>query len=246
MVLLAFPLPPPETPRPSAVAAPDRAAEPAGFAVGSPPADAWLRGGLARGALHEVVAAAGADAPAAAGFALGLAARAGGEGPILWIRDGRAAAEAGRVDGMGLLEFGAGPARVILVQPDRSDDALWAADAGARCLGLRASGTTLILLRGGPPMPSAAMTRWRVASALSRALEANAPGHQAVSVTLVRHRAGIAERTWQMEWDRDRQRFAERAPLPGAVVPLPADGPDPARGMPADGFAARRVEGRSG
>ena len=159
---------------------------------------------------------------------------------------------------------------MILVQPDRSDDALWAADAGARCpglgavlletggrplgltatrrlaLGLRASGTTLILLRGGPPMPSAAMTRWRVASALSRALEANAPGHQAVSVTLVRHRAGIAERTWQMEWDRDRQRFAERAPLPGAVVPLPADGPDPARGMPADGFAARRVEGRSG
>lgn len=228
--------------------------------------DAHLHGGLARGALHEVVTASGADALSAAGFALGLALRAGEDGRIMWVRDGFAAAETGRLDGSGLAEFGAGPARLILVQLGRSADALWAADAAARCralgaviletgggprmpdltatrrlaLALRSSGTTMILLRGGPSAPSAAMTRWRVESIPSRAMEGNAPGHPAFSATLLRHRAGIAERTWQMEWDRDRQGFTERPAISGAVVSPPVHGPDPAWGAAAGRHEPRR------
>ena len=56
------------------------------FPLGAPEIDGPLGGGLARGGLHEVFAAAEGDIPASTGFALGLSARAAGSGPVVWVR----------------------------------------------------------------------------------------------------------------------------------------------------------------
>ena len=70
------------------------------------------------------------------------------------------------------------------------------------------SGTTAILLRtADPEAPSAAATRWRVAAAPSRALEANAPGAPTFTLDLLRQRGGAPSYGWTLEWDRDRTRF---------------------------------------
>src|SRR3546814_8123632 len=70
------------------------------------------------------------------------------------------------------------------------------------------------------PMPSAADTRWQVRAAPSQALEANAPGHAALEIELLRRRAGPAGMRWRVEWNRDECIFREPA-LSGAVVSLP-------------------------
>src|SRR3546814_11674827 len=65
------------------------------------------------------------------------------------------------------------------------------------------SGTTLLLLRtGADPVPSAAQTRWSVASAPSRAFAANAPGTPTFDITLLRQRSGPSGTSWRLEWNR--------------------------------------------
>jgi protein ImuA len=98
----------------------------------------------------------------------------------------------------------------------------------------KASGVTLFLLRirvdeakTGPP--SAAVSRWRARAQHSRALLANAPGAPCFSVTLLRRRGGADDRSWRLEWQRDRSLFREtvethNAPLSGSLPALPADG----------------------
>ena len=195
--------------------------------------DAVLGGGLAQARLHEIWPAAADDAPSAAGFALMLALRAsGGKGAIVWI--GQEKARTGMLYPPGLAELGIDPARLLFVTaPDekallraagdvvRSPAAAVAviAPAGpAHLLDLTASrrltlfaersGTTALLLRTADPQaPSAATTRWRVAAAPSRALEANAPGHTAFRLDLLRQRGGAPSSGWQLEWDRDRTCF---------------------------------------
>ncbi|MCK0195913.1 hypothetical protein MWN34_03210 [Ancylobacter sp. 6x-1] len=90
-----------------------------------------------------------------------------------------------------------------------------------RRLALRAaeSGVTLLMLRlAARVLPSASHSRWRVAPLLSVPLEARAPGPPAFALTLLRQRAGPSgvageapgqnwNLTWQLEWDRDQQRF---------------------------------------
>lgn len=84
------------------------------------------------------------------------------------------------------------------------------------------SGAPLVLLRiDATPKPSAAQTRWQVASAPSRTLPGNAPGLTTFYVTLLRQRAGPCGLVWRLEWDRDHRIFRE-APLSGGVVPVPA------------------------
>lgn len=220
------------------------------FALGHPGLDAALGGGLARAALHEILASAGlADAAAATGFGLGLALRAAAGRPLAWIRQ-EAAPEVGDPYGAGLAAFGADPGRVILVQLADPLAALRAAGEAvrqaalgavllelrgdARALDLTAtrrlsfaagqSGVTLLLIRlAAAPRPSAATSRWAVAAAPSRALAANAPGRPAFAACLLRHRAGLPPQSWTLEWECDQARFAEPAPLPRAVVP-PAAG----------------------
>lgn len=253
---------------------------------GAPGLDGVLGGGIARAALHEVYAPGTADLAAATGFAVGLAIRAAGMRPILWVRQDVVDAETGRLHPPGLTELGLDPARVLLVRARDAEGVLRAGSEAARCPALGAvliepwgeprrldltasrrlslaaegSGATTLLLRAAvSPMASAAATRWQVAALPSRALEANAPGDPAFSVRLLRHRGGLGEREWRVEWSRDRQSFQETdvrqhqpamarpdtadqhrtnqhargpdaAPLSRTLVPFPADRPAAAGG----------------
>jgi len=207
---------------------------PSRFALGLEPLDTALGGGLARARLHEIWPVAVEDGPSATGFALMLALRASDEkGAIVWI--GQEHGRAGALYPPGLADLGIDPGRILFVAaPDekallraagdvvRSPAAAAAviAPAGsAPLLDLTASrrltlfaersGTTAILLRTTDPQtPSAATTRWRVAAAPARALEANAPGQTAFNLDLLRQRGGAPSHGWQVEWDRDRARFA--------------------------------------
>ena len=202
------------------------------FALGVPRLDAALNGGMAKARLHELWPAAPDDAPNAAGLALLLALKAAGTKAIVWIEQ---QGKQGRVYPPGLAELGIDPARILFVNaPDEkallraAGDVVRSPAVGAmlivpagpaplldltasRRLTLFAerSGTTAILLRTADPhAPSAATTRWQVAAAPSRALEANAPGAPVFALDLLRQRGGAPSYGWTLEWDRDRAGFA--------------------------------------
>ena len=233
--------------------------------------DEPLGGGLARAALHEVYASAGADLPAATGFAAALALRAAGTRPLLWVRQDFLAAEAGRLHPSGLAELGLDPAQVLLVRARDAEGVLRAGAEAARCsalgaaliepwgeprqldltasrrlvLAAEASGVMTLLLRVAPePAPSAATTRWLVRALPSRPREANAPGDPAFSLRLLRHRGGLGECEWRVEWNRERRSFQEwsregggrqdAAPLSRPLVSIPGERPAAsAKGAPA-------------
>jgi protein ImuA len=216
--------------------------DPAMVAFGAEALDARLGGGLARAALHEVYADAACDAASAAAFALLLAWRATKRNAIFWVREANAQI-GGKPYGHGLAELGINPDMLFLADAPNSIAALRAGADITRCgavgaviiepfgkapaLDLTASrrlalaagqtGVMALVLRAGvEPVPSAAQTRWRVASAPSTPLPANAPGHPAFDVTLLRHRGGIAGIEARLEWNRDRQSF-DQSPLSGGV-----------------------------
>lgn len=139
-------------------------------------------GGLPRAALHEV---SGPQQAINTGFSALLLAALGAaqNAPLMWVASDKT------LYGPGLAAFGLDPARLILVQPRRENDVLWAMEEGLRApalaavlgetgaitlfasrrlqLAAEASGVTALLLRregtsGRPPSPSAAVTRWRV------------------------------------------------------------------------------------
>jgi protein ImuA len=257
---------------------------------GLPALDDPLGGGISRAALHEVHAAGTADLAAATGFSVGLALRAARMRPILWVRQDVLDAETGQLNPPGLVELGFDPSRILLVRARDAQGVLRAGVEAARCAALGAvliepwgeprlldltasrrlalaaegSGVMTVLLRASRRQDaSAARTRWQVASLPSRALEANAPGNPAFSLRLLRHRGGLSECEWRVEWSRDRQSFQERsdfqersafqeqsvfparaastetspdaAPLSRSVVPFPADRPA-AAGAQDSGF----------
>lgn len=202
--------------------------------------DARLGGGLAMAALHEFYAQAEGDDASVAAFALLLARRCGRPGPILWLREDRAARH-DRPYGLGLADLGLDPARLVLVQAPDTLALLRAGAEAVACAALAAvliepfgkaaafdltasrrfmlaaarSGVLTLALRSGDPGPSAAQSRWHIAAAPSSALAADAPGAPAFAVTLLRHRSGIAGFATRMEWDRDSASFA--APRSGAL-----------------------------
>ena len=230
-----------------------------------------LQFSLARAALHEFYAAAEADAPTMTGMALACAVLAAGTRPVLWVRHELLDLEAGAPYPPGLAEFGIDPTRLTLVRARDAPAALQAGLDGARCAALgaavieirgeakaldltasrrlalaaRASGACVLLARSGAqPQPSAAETRWHVRSAPSRALAANAPGNPAFSLSLLRHRGGLAPGQWHLEWNRDRACFEETAasgaiatgsgaPLSLGVVAVSFDRPDRAGDLAA-------------
>lgn len=243
--------------------------------------DATLGGGIRRAALHEVYAGGTADLAAATGFSVGLAIRAARMRPILWVRQDFLDAETGCLHPPGLVELGLDPSRILLVRARDAEGVLRAGAEAARCaplgavliepwgesrlldlttsrrlaLAAEASGVMTVLLRASSrQQASAAQTRWQVSSLPSQALEANAPGNPAFNLRLLRHRGGLSEREWRVEWCRDRQSFQEQsafpdraaspkrpvdaAPLSRPVVSLPADRPA-AEGAP--GRAIRRA-----
>lgn len=210
--------------------------------------DARLGGGFEIAALHELYAQGEGDAASVAAFALLLALRCGRPGPVLWLREDRAARQ-DRPYGLGLADLGLDPARLVLVQ---APDTLALLRAGAEAVGCAAlaavllepfgkaaafdltasrrlmlaaarSGVLTLALRSGDPVPSAAQSRWQVAAAPSLTLGAAAPGPPVFAVTLLRHRSGIGGFATRLEWDRDSASFTPpRSGLVPAAVPLRA------------------------
>jgi len=211
-------------------------------------------GGLARAAVHEVLAA---DPGAAAGFCGLLLARA--RGTVLWI--------AAEPDAWppGLARFGLSPADLVLVQVRRPLDALWAMEESLRCPGVAGAllmlsdldptavrrlqlaaetgGALGLLLRpdaadGGA---SAAHTRWRV-GALAGTGSAHGLGDPRWRLDLLRCRGGPPRSGWM--W-----RPRSWRPLPGCgrdeapLLPRATAGRHPAaHHLPCNG--ARRGPGR--
>lgn len=188
-------------------------------------------GGLARGAVHEIVAPAPEpDAGAAAlGFALWIVARMTQRRAWLWCATDASRGEAASLPyAPALADFGLSPRRLLLARTAFARETLWAAeealatpalgavlaeadavsDIAARRLALaaRASGVPLILLRRGEAMAIPAASCWRVASAPGGAWE----------IALLRA-GGVFPRRWRVLW-----RGATDAPLP-LPVPSPAD-----------------------
>jgi protein ImuA len=139
-------------------------------------------GGLARGALHEILAE-GADQAAASGFLVRLLVGLAATGPVLWcLADPD-------LYGPGLERLGLAPDRLILARTRRDADLLWAMEEGLKTPGLAAvlgephrldltasrrlqlaaestGGLGLILRRAetGQAGATVAVTRWRVGS----------------------------------------------------------------------------------
>jgi len=213
-------------------------------ATGHPQADAVLGGGLRPGCLHEVFATGWS----AGGFALLLALRVAGRKPLFWVRPAYEAMEYGALSPHGVLELGGDPQNLILVATRNAADALAAANdilacphvgallleiegspkcldlVASRRLGLAAgeSGVTAFLLRNGAmPAPSAALTRWQVASASSDVRDDDW-GNPVFDAQLTRHRTGELG-NFLMKWNAKDACF--EPPDTGAVVRAPADRP---------------------
>lgn len=217
-------------------------------ALGHPQADACLKGGIARGTLHEIFPAAAGDEAAATGFAAALSARAAARKRVLWLVTDFAALEHGEISALGLLEPGLDPARFILLRASDAVSVLRAATDALTCRALGAliieipgivktldlaasrrlvltaneSGVTAFLLRcSAEPEPSAAETRWLVCAAHSNRNDENW-GRPLFDAGLVRNRHGPTGQ-WLMEWNSDDGLF--HAADSGAVVSAPCDRP---------------------
>jgi protein ImuA len=213
--------------------------------LGHEAADLCLKGGLRRGALHEIFASTGHEA-AATGFAAGLAARVAETKRVLWIRQDFSALEFGEISATGFLEFGLNPARFLLLRLADAADCLRAASDALSCAGLGAvvieipgspkildpvasrrltlacaqkNVTGLLLRFGAKPDASTAETRWLIRAASSPEQDED-PGHPVFEANLIRNRQGQTG-SWVMEWNCDDDLF--RAADTGAVVSAPSD-----------------------
>lgn len=214
--------------------------------------DTALGGGLAIGKAHEFFAADALDGTSAAAFAALLALRAPGKTPLIWLRTADAGSRTGHIYAPGIAELGGDPDRLLLVETPDPKMLLACANDAVRCagsaaviveswgkfplldltasrrlaIGARDAGTTLLMLRlNAIPAPSVAETRWSVAAAASRALEAGAPGAPAFDLELLRWRAGPAGSRWRLDWNHDEKSFGHgigEPALSGALLPVPA------------------------
>jgi protein ImuA len=212
--------------------------------LGHDAADACLKGGLRRGALHEIFAQGGHEA-AASCFAAALAGRVCGRRHLLWIRQDFSALEFGELAGTGLLELGIDPGRVLLLRVDDATAALRAGIDALSCAELNAvvieipgdprvldltasrrltlssaqSNVSAILLRfSAKPGASTAETRWLIRGVKSS--EEEDWGKPVFEAHLVRNRSGQPG-CWRMEWSCDDGLF--QAAHSGAVVPAASD-----------------------
>ena len=212
------------------------------------------------GYLHELHAGA-EDRAAALAFAFALGCPAAAGTVVLARRGGRLGRFAAAPCGDGLVLLGIDPARLVIVDAGGELDVLRAGLEAARCPGVgvvlveaegrfapydltasrrlalaaeRTGGRVIVLRLGAEPRPSAAQTRWAIASAPSVPLpttpaDAGAPGWPALGVELLRRRGGPAGRRWRLEWDAGHGDFrttGDGAALSGRVVPLSRGGTD--------------------
>ncbi len=236
--------------------------------LGHGPADATLQGGLARGALHEIFALEGRHNAAASGFAAGVALRAAGQRPLLWVRQDFIAREQGALSMQGLAELGGDPRRLVTVRANDVATALRVTADALACdalgavvmdvwgetrqldlvasrkltLAAQASGVTCLLLRSAAqPAASTAETRWVVRSARSFAPSLRqAWGRPVLDAALVRNRHGQPGQ-WIMEWNCHECLFREPPAYPQPAPALPADRPAAAAGSAGRGALWRRA-----
>lgn len=217
--------------------------------LGADVIDAALGGGLAFGSLHELAPLAPLHLGAAMGFALTLAARAGGRKHALWIQPDFAGLEAGLPYGPGLTALGLPMQRLLLLRVARPVDALWAMEEALKShvlatviaeltedgaaadltatrrlvLAARDGGGIGLLLRHRiSPAPSAAATRWEIAAAPGIPDALGGLGRTAFTLSLVKNRRGPLGR-WSIEWDHHERVFS---PLSVALVETALDRPD--------------------
>lgn len=171
-------------------------------------------------------------------------------GPVLMVDMKGKSQPPARLYAHGLISLGLSPSRLLWVETSTERDLLRAALDAARssavagvlvtsagrladydltasrrlALAMEGKRARTILLRiDAEPRPSAARTRWRVASAPSLPWEARAPGLPALDVELLRRRGGPAGQRFTLVWDRHHGRFVE-APVPGDLAALPVGG----------------------
>jgi protein ImuA len=162
-------------------------------------------GGLALGAVHELLPASHGDFAAALGFGFGLLARLTQTSPrpVLWVVPSRDASRHGIAYPIGLAAFGCDPGRLVHLSAGTAQDVLWALEEGlasaalaavvgllpandkaydftaSRRLSLRAaaSGVTALIIRhhASADNPTAALTRWSIAARPSAPLRRRGP-----------------------------------------------------------------------
>src|SRR5438309_4804937 len=205
-------------------------------------------GGLARGALHEILGVGGdeEDGALAVAFAAHILGRL--TGVVLWCLP--------RPDlyGPGLAAHGLDPGRVVLVRAPRDVEILWAMEEGLRAPGIVAvvgeigslpmvasrrlqlaaehSGITALLLRrwrdGGQAarersLPNAAVTRWRIAALPSRPSRGEpGVGNPRWCVELLRCRGGEPA-CWEIPaWEMEVPDATDHVSLATALADRPA------------------------
>ncbi len=211
---------------------------------GLPALDAHLpHGGLARGALHEIVPATDSDLPAAFGFITALLGRVTGK-PILLVTS-RRFADHGSPHGHGLRAFGLDPAHLLLVETKDDRELLWTLQETLRSgvpaavagvipgldfktsqrlqLAARDSSIPLLLLRSAIET-SAAVTRWRIGTAEAARDRFGLMARSRWRVRLERCRNGrLGE--WLMEFDHAAYRFSLAAALADPALSRRAGAP---------------------
>lgn len=211
--------------------------EKAPLALGSAP-DAMLGGGLLFGALHETAPVRPLDFGAACGFTLALAtlaARRGGE--TLFIQTDYARLEGGAIYGPGLDLFGLPSRRLLVLRARRAVDALFAMEEALKCRAVASviaelpddsadltatrrlsiaardhRGLGLLLRHRSSAMPSAAMTRWSIASEAGPRDEFGGIGITSFLLTLVKNRRGPCGRL-SMAWNHHERVFVTQSVL---------------------------------
>ena len=210
-------------------------------------------GGLACGALHEVVPAMQAAFPAAFGFIVAVLARISCLSPMVFVLPAYARRQYGCLYGHGLNALGLDPARLIFIETAHRKDTLWAMAEALRSaapvavagmidkldlktsqkLHLAASeaGLPLLLLRPAPTLEAnAAATRWRVGTAEAARDRFGLYARPRWHLQLERARNGRPGE-WLVEYDHVAHRFSLAAALA-----------DPAFSRGAnDGVAGQRV-----
>ena len=202
------------------------------------------QGGLACGALHEIVPDEGAT-PAAFGFMAALLARVTSPLPLLHkiflVLPAHGLRDYGRPHGHGLRAFGLDSERVILVETTHRKDTLWAMEEALRSrapaavagiidkLDLKFSqrlhlaaadcGLPLFLLRPAEILESsAAATRWRVGAAPAARDRFGLITRARWRLMLERCRNGRAGE-WMVEYDHVAHRFSLAAALADPAFP---------------------------
>jgi protein ImuA len=202
--------------------------------------------------MHEVLPRTAPDLPSAAGFAFGLAARAGAH--TLYIQHDFMRGEGGQPYLPGLTLSGFNTGALIYLHVPKAEDVVWAMGEALKCRGFSAviaefppqtrvldltmtrrltlaaqegAGFGLILRHAGEAEPNAATTRWRVAAAPSVPDRYGGLGAPSLQLDLVKNRSGLCAQ-WRVQWQSHERSFA-LSPDSRGLASASADRPDRAR-----------------